>query len=280
MRMENKINTKLEELSTPGELVSYLDSPRRMQSSQYLYQYTTISALINMIRTHTMHLGNAKYMNDQLEYQNGSSDVWNNLFFTCFMMEDDESIGMWSMYAQPWRDGIKISIPKDILKKWVSEVHEIIEISQETKRPTGRKLDSLDEFRVWISAVAYSNAEGINLKKTSEFLQVGTVKNELIHNPHTCPELTGYIKDMAWSYEKELRIKAQFDNWQGFQRVAISLPDYVINSMIITASPLFEGDLTTRLKEAIQEQLGVGTSKFTGKLSIRNACDSCSLTVK
>ena len=43
------------------------------------------------------------------------------------MMEDDESIGMWSMYAQPWRDGIKISIPKDILKKWVSEVDEIIE---------------------------------------------------------------------------------------------------------------------------------------------------------
>ena len=278
--MENKINTKFEELKTHDELIAYLDSSRRLQNSRYLYQYTTISALVNMIRTRTMHLGNAKYMNDQLEYQNGSSDVWNNLFFTCFMMEDDESIGMWSMYAQPWRDGIKISIPKDILKKWVSEVDEIIEISQETKRPTGRKLASSDGFRVWISAVAYSNAEGINLKKTSEFLQVGTVKNELIHNPHTCPELTGYIKDMAWSYEKELRIKAQFDNWQGFQRAAIKLPDYVINSMIITASPLFDGDLITRLKEAIQEQLGVGTSKFTGKLSIRNACDNCSLTVK
>ena len=280
MHMENKINAKLEELTTPSELVSYLNSPRRIQNSRYLYQYTTISALVNMIRTRTMHLGNAQYMNDQLEYQNGSKDVWNNLFFTCFMMEDDESIGMWSMYAQPWRDGIKISIPKDILKKWVSEVDEIIEISQETKRPTRRKLSNLDQFRVWISAVAYSNAEGINLKKAQEFLQVGTVKNELIHNPHTLPELTGYIKDMAWSYEKELRIKAQFDNWQGFQRVAINLPDYVINSMIITASPLFEGDLTTRLKEAIEEQLGVGTSKFTGKLSIRKACDNCSLMVK
>ena len=84
-----------------------------------------------MLRSQTMHLSNAKYMNDQLEYQTGDPEIWKNLFFSCFMMEEDESIGMWSMYAQPWRDGVKISIPKDILRRWVKETKEIIELEKD-----------------------------------------------------------------------------------------------------------------------------------------------------
>ena len=112
-----------------NDLKKYLDSGARLNNSQYLYQYTTVSALVNMLRGKTMHLSNAKYMNDQLEYQNGDPEIWKNLFFSCFMMEEDESIGMWSMYAQPWRDGVKISIPKVILRRWVDETKELIEIS-------------------------------------------------------------------------------------------------------------------------------------------------------
>ena len=41
-------------------------------------------------------------MNDNLEYKNGDPHRLRNLFFSCFMCEDKESIGMWSMYAQPW----------------------------------------------------------------------------------------------------------------------------------------------------------------------------------
>ena len=64
-----------------NDLKKYLDSGARMNNSRFLYQYTTISALVNMLRSKTMHLSNAKYMNDQLEYQNGDSDIWGNLFF-------------------------------------------------------------------------------------------------------------------------------------------------------------------------------------------------------
>lgn len=262
------------------DLVKYLDSGARLSNSKYLYQYTSVSALVSMLRSQTMHLSNAKYMNDQLEYQNGDPGIWKNLFFSCFMMEEDESIGMWSMYAQPWRDGVKISIPKDILRRWVKETKELIEISQITKRPTGRAISDTDAFRIWLSAVAYSNYDGINLKEDAEILSCGTQENKILKNVPHHPELTGYIKDMAWAYEKEVRVKAQFDNSVGFERVAIKMPDYVVASMVITPSPLFEGDLMDRIEKEISHQMRTSTSKFVGKLKIRSACDSCSIKLE
>ena len=266
-----------EGIDNASDLINYLDAGARLSNSIYLYQYTSVSALVNMLRSKTMHLSNAKYMNDQLEYQNGDARVWENLFFSCFMMEEDESIGMWSMYAQPWRHGVKISIPKEILRRWVKEVKELVEISQQTKQPTGRVISDTDAFRIWLSAVAYSNFDGLSLKGDEEILRCGGQENKILKNiPHQ-PELTGYIKDMAWSYEKEVRVKVQFDNSVGFERVAIKMPDYVIESMVITPSPLFEGNLMDRIENEIKRQMKTSTSKFVGKLKIRSACDSCSI---
>lgn len=267
-------------IDNSSDLKKYLDFGSRLNSSQFLYQYTTVSALINMLRSQTMHLSNAKYMNDQLEYRNGDPQIWKNLFFSCFMMEDDESIGMWGMYAQPWREGVKISIPKEILRRWVNETSELIEISQESKQPTGRKISDKGAFRVWISTVAYSNFEGLETKSMAETLRCGLQENRILKNAPRRPELTGYIKDMAWSYEKEVRVKAHFNNEMGFERIAIKMPEYVIDSLVITPSPLFEGNIIERIKAEISRSIITDKSKFVDKLLIRSACDNCSIAKK
>lgn len=267
-------------IDNSSDLKKYLDFGSRLNSSQFLYQYTTVSALINMLRSQTMHLSNAKYMNDQLEYRNGDPQIWKNLFFSCFMMEDDESIGMWGMYAQPWREGVKISIPKEILRRWVNEISELIEISQKTKQPTGRKISDESAFRVWISTVAYSNFEGLEAKSAEETLRCGGQENRILKNAPRRPELTGYIKDMAWSYEKEVRVKAHFNNEMGFERIAIEMPEYVIDSLVITPSPLFEGNIIERIKAEISRSIITDKSKFVDKLLIRSACDNCSIAKK
>lgn len=121
--MSNKTNSKayiptvFQDIETPEELKCYLDdSMRRLDNTPYLHHYTNVSRVVDMIRSGTWHLGNAEGMNDNLEYKNGDATRWRNLFFSCFMCEDKESIGMWSMYAQPWEKGVKISIPKVAVK--------------------------------------------------------------------------------------------------------------------------------------------------------------------
>lgn len=269
-----------ETIDNSSDLIRYLDYGSRLNSSRYLYQYTTISALVNMLRSKTMHLSNAKYMNDQLEYKNGDPQTWDNLFFSCFMMEDDESIGMWGMYAQPWREGVKISIPKEVLRRWISDTSELIEISQESKQPTGRKISDTSAFKLWISTVAYSNFEGLEAKSMLETLRCGGQENQILKNVPRRPELTGYIKDMAWSYEKEVRVKARFDNKMGFERIAIEMPEYVIDSLVITPSPLFEGNIIERIKAEISRSILTDKSKFVDKLLIRSVCDNCSIAKK
>lgn len=269
-----------ETIDNSSDLIRYLDYGSRLNSSRYLYQYTTISALVNMLRSKTMHLSNAKYMNDQLEYKNGDPQTWDNLFFSCFMMEDDESIGMWGMYAQPWREGVKISIPKEVLRRWISDTSELIEISQESKQPTGRKISDTSAFKLWISTVAYSNFEGLEAKSMLETLRCGGKENQILKNVPRRPELTGYIKDMAWSYEKEVRVKARFDNKMGFERIAIEMPEYVIDSLVITPSPLFEGNIIERIKAEISRSILTDKSKFVDKLLIRSVCDNCSIAKK
>ena len=274
---KSKVPRKFSNINTSEELKLYLDDmTNRLKNSPYLYHYTTISNVVKMIKGKTWHLGNAAGMNDHLEYKNGDSHRWNNLFFSCFMGEDKENIGMWSMYAQPWEKGVKIALPKEVIRKWIRETKEILEISTSNYQPTGQAITIGENgARLKLSSVAYCNADSLQETKAKEKLMWSTATNTNIKDAVRIPELTGYIKDMAWSYEKEIRIKAEFDNIGNIKRVAIPLIDEVIDAMTITASPLFEGDLRAELEREIAQQIKTGKSIFTNRLNIRTICQEC-----
>ena len=275
-------------INTTSELRLYLDdSINRLKSSKYIHHYTTLENVVKMICGGSWHLGDAARMNDKLEYENGDEQRWNNLFFSCFMCEDKESIGMWSMYAQPWEKGVKISLPSKAVRDWIYSAKELWEISIKDYNPTGRTipLDN-DTVSLRLSAVAYSNADSVQ-EITEEKLMWSNQTNRNIHNAVRIPELTGYVKDMAWAYEKEIRVKAEFHDAGGIQRVAVPLTSEIISQMIITASPLFEGDLQQELEKSVAKHMGANNpysisnsmkidhSIFTHRLNIKTICQNC-----
>lgn len=278
--MNNKKTEKsmaFAKITTPSELAKYLDNvSSRLQKRVYLYHYTKLPNLIAMFRSKCWHLCSAKDMNDLLEYKNGDSSRWNNLFFASFMTESKESIGMWSMYSQPWERGVKIAIPVAIVKNWIKKCTEIFEVDLNTKQLTGQKIKISPNVTLWLSSVAYSNAESLEYTGMQETISWSNRHNSNIKNATTIPELTGYIKDNAWDYEKEVRLKAEFDNIHNFKRVAIALPDEVLDAMIITAGPLFEGDLLDEIKKEIQRTVETDTSLFSGNLKLESICINCS----
>lgn len=277
-------------IDTISGLRFYLDdSANRLKSSIYIHHYTTLENVVKMICGGSWHLGNAAKMNDKLEYENGDAQRWDNLFFSCFMCEDKESIGMWSMYAQPWEKGVKISLPSKDVRDWINAANELWEISIKDYKPTGRTIPlDKDKVSLRLSAVAYSNADSMQ-DSSEEKLMWSNQTNRNIHNAVRIPELTGYIKDMAWAYEKEIRVKAEFQNAGEIQRVAVPLTNEIISRMIITASPLFEGDLQKELEKMIADQLGVDKSYnisnsmkidhsiFTHRLKIKTICQNCQI---
>ena len=267
---------KFEDITKDVQLIEYLDSVNdRLKNRKYIYHYTTVEKCIKMFLSRVWFLSNAKDMNDQLEFKNGDGSRWENIFFASFMSDVDESIGMWSMYSQPWRDGVQIAIPVDIAKKWINNITVIREISCDNYQPTGREITVDKKNRVFLSSVAYTNCD--NDAGEEQRLTWSNAKNNHILNPSHHPMLTGYIKDSAWDYEKEIRVKAVINNIHRFKRVAIDIPDTVFDNMIITASPLFEGLLKTRMEEEIKRDYNIDKSIFTGRIKIPSACDNCSL---
>lgn len=163
--MRTKMGFK--EIYKINDLIKYLDLNDRLKNSEMVYHYTTISSAVSIIDSMCWHLGTPRKMNDRLEYERGDKTQWNNLFFSSFMCEENESIGMWSMYSQPWKNGVKITIPTKSLKKWIREVKEITIIEADDKKREGNiiKIDK-QKTKLWLSAVAYhSESTQFGIKK-------------------------------------------------------------------------------------------------------------------
>lgn len=263
------------EIETIKDLIAYLDDKERLNNRDYLYHYTTIQNAIAIFKSKTWHLGNPRNMNDMVEYNNGDSKRWENIFFASFMTENKESIAMWSMYSQPWKDGVKITIPKAIMKIWVDNINEILEVSSKDHKVTKRSIPVNEKNIVHLSSVAYSNIVDGDSENKSRTLTWSNKTNTQILDITCSSELTGYIKDSAWDYEKEIRLKAEFENTFGFERVAVRVPDNVLDKMIISSGPLFEGDLSRRIAYEIKRDIQMGKSFFTKKLNIKPICDDC-----
>ncbi|PKM96124.1 MAG: hypothetical protein CVU84_03890 [Firmicutes bacterium HGW-Firmicutes-1] len=266
--------SRFDEISTAEQLINYLKSSRRLENSSYLYHYTKLENALLIIKNRRWHLSSALHMNDLLEYKNGDPARWKNIFSVSYMGENRESIGMWSMYSQPWENGVKIAIPKSVMLKWVKGIRKAYEVDARTQKENGRVI-LLKEGQIFCSAVAYCNTDSRELNTEEELTTWSTVHNKILKNVANIPELTGYVKNEAWSYEKEIRLRVEFENSNGFSKIAVEIPEEVIDSIIITAGPLFEGNLKDKIQETIQRNIAVDNSLFANRFKMKTICESC-----
>lgn len=262
--------TDFKKIKNPDELITYLcNVTDRLSHTSMLCQYTSLRAVIGIISNGCWYLGSPKNMNDGLELQQGL-DSRDDIFFSSFMAEQKESIAMWSMYAQPWEDGVMISIPVKEFKQWIRGVKKVYCADPRTKKPDRTAFVHRNKAKISIARVAYSNQ---NTNGEVESLLCGTARNDLLKSIQD-PSLIGYIKDDAWSYEKEVRLRVDLGTGVHYQGIAIDVPDYIIHSMVITKGPRFQGDLMKRLKAECRRDMKTESSLFYDKLKY-TPCDGC-----
>ncbi len=262
--------TNFKKIETANELINYLkDTSSRLRNTTVVCQYTNLRAVVSIISERCWYLGSPKNMNDGLELKQGL-DSRDDIFFSSFMTEQRESIAMWSMYAQPWEDGVMIAIPVPEFKRWIKDIKIVYSADIKTKKPDRNTFVHLDKATISVTRVAYSNQ---NKQGDILSLSCGNTKNSLFKSIND-PSLIGYIKDDAWSYEKELRLRIDLGKSVNYKGVAIDIPEYVIDSMIITKGPRFEGNLLERLEKEINQKIKIDSSLFYGKLK-STPCDGC-----
>ena len=274
--MEKNKTRGFESIQTAQELIAYLDSLDRLKNRKYLYHYTTLASVVGIYRNGKWYLGRAKNMNDRFEYEKGDSYQWDKIYFSSFMAESKESLGMWSMYSQPWEQGVQIAIPISDARRWIKETNDLFEVPQGMQG--GGFYPSIDDtaWTINFSSVAYSDEFSRGDEPGPVRLTWSNQENTQFQHLAKDPKLTGYVKDNAWDYEKEVRLKVTFKKKQDFQKIAVPVPDYILDSLIIFASPLFKGNLEQELKKAIDREYKTDQSLFTDRLqNIKEKCDNC-----
>lgn len=279
--MEKKASvTNFSKINSPQDLIAYLsDSANRLENTknktaQYVYHYTKLSNVVSIINSRSWWLNSPKTMNDGLEFQNISEfEQRSAVFFASFMCGSNESIAMWSMYAQPWEDGVFIRIPVEVFKKWIRNTKTIYPVfCPENQNPVLDK-SAIPYEQLSVVRVAYTNADSVQYE-SEEILICGKAENKLLKNTPHLPDLVGYVKDLAWEYEHEVRVLATVDKNIRYDKLAIELPDDLIDSIEIVAGPRFSGNLSERIMKEVQRLFITKRSLFSDKLNWI-PCDSC-----
>lgn len=261
---------KFEDIDNPIQLVQFLNSKAKINSlsEQYVSHYTSFDAARKILSNRRFYLANPACMNDGLEFYSKSMDC-SKMYFASFSLENTENIGMWSMYGQPWEDGIKISIPKKLFIRWPDYIHRIYHINETSYETLLENPLTDDMFKLSVSRVAY--VEWNKEREVSRIRCGEKAENKALKDVE-CQILSGYIKDVAWSYEKELRLRIDLNGALNEKRMAVDIPDDIYRQIIITTGPRFnhkENDLKTLGEHEIVSSI------FTGKLNYVY-CDKCS----
>lgn len=271
---ENKESTNLSKVSTPQELISYLSSNDRLDSSKQVYHYTRLSSILNIIKSGYWIVRSPKGMNDSFEYQNWNEDDWKNIFFISFMSEQKENIGMWSLYAQPWSNGVKVAIDAKAFKHWIKSTKTIYKANPQTFEVYEDIAFVIGEnAKITSSAVAYSDFESLN-ESVEEHIHVGGAKNDMLKRATGVPSLAGYIKNDAWDYEKEVRLRIDLERHIECEAVAIKLTEELINAITIIKGPRFNGDLQKAIEQELEKNIPNGASLFFDRIA-SIPCDNC-----
>jgi|GEM_PF-822787 len=284
---DSKPISNLSEVSTIDELISYLENRvRNIDKTTMLHQYTTIGAAKAIISRSEFYIGSPENMNDILEYNHFSREKWQNIFFSCFMENDNESIAMWSQYAQPWSQGVRLSIPIIYLKAWLKDLKTIYPADPKTKdRTNDYSAIALHRFKKSLHMVAYTNEDDLKSYYGPAEINVGKASQKNITGLYDNDSMCGYVKNSAWSYEKEIRFRFEIDKRlcisnNAVKGIIIPISDEVLKSIEIMKGPRMEtssGEWTSLIE--IMNEKGLKPPResiFAGKLQ-NMACDRCKL---
>ncbi len=277
LRLSRNLQTLFIDAISPEELIKALQSKASSvqntynDNTRYVCHYTKMSAVTAIMKSKKWYIGSPQNMNDGLELMHLEDAHADNLFFASFCLDEKENIGMWSMYAQPWEEGVLIRIPVEKFKAWIRDGATIYDADSKTKKAGS----PIQNAKILFHAVAYTNADS-KVGKEKDLLVCGSQENDHPIDVQSEPALRGYVKDIAWAYENEYRMRIETDPAETHSAVAIDIPEDVLKSFEFVTGPRFNGNFLALIRQQVNRSLDPvkKESLFTGRLTWVY-CDSC-----
>lgn len=171
--------------------------------------------------------------------------------------------------------GCKIAIDGVAFKKWIRGIKEVYVADPDNYEVFPEPIPISESTKIHHTAIAYADLENTGQAET---LRYSNKINTSLKNVPNTPILCGYIKNDAWIYERELRLRVDVDKQLPCRAIALKLTEELINAITIVKGPRFEGELVSTIQKELDAEkassIDTDKSLFFGKLKIIS-CDFC-----
>lgn len=246
---------------------------RKGCSHKQFYHYTTWNSIVAIMREQSFLLtrGNAMIINDQHEaIMKGSYHEWNKTFIGSFSFGSSENMAMWGLYGLPWEDAVRIAIPQSAMLRWIESIKQV------DLWENNRVTESIRHFDVTLADIGY--VDGIADTPVLK-VKYGRDNNAILHDNETNavdrdPRLTGYIKNIAWCYENEVRLKIRLPHEMWVEKIRVSMPKETVDAITLTTGPCFRWK-SDSLYDQLDKENRISDSGFSNMVRYRPLCSLC-----
>lgn len=261
---------KLRDVDSVESLIDYLTTKGR--NHDYYYHYTSWDSFVNIYekRSFLLTRGDSLRINDQHESSvKGAAEVWAKTYIGSFAYGSSENMAMWGLYGLPWEDAIRIAIPRAEMVKWLESI----------ALPGGVDVKDCCDIKPKVSLADIVYVEGkrgstnLSLYCHNESLKTDNIVG--LNDVGSASEMTGYIKNYAWHYENEVRIKVELPQAIKGEKICVKIPDSMINAMNITTGPCFERKINDNVFNFLNQQGKITTSGFESLVKYKVLCSLC-----
>lgn len=262
---------KITDVKDIDSMISYLKEKGKKHINYY--HYTTWDSLAKIIHNKTFLLtrGNSLSINDQHEaLMKGSRNEWNKTYIGSFAFGASENMAMWGLYGLPWQDAVRISIPQNEMNSWINR------IAQVDLFDNGYIYDYHGAFDISLNDIVYVNGESgsESLQLTHRGKSITVSDTYPLYGIDTAPKMTGFIKNYAWQYENEVRLRIRLTNDTGYEKISVYIPDDIINSITVTTGPYFKWK-NDDIYNSLVTKNRISESGFKNLVRYKALCDMC-----
>jgi len=272
MELEKK---QFESLGSPEELNQFLKKKGGNHTGGY-FHYSNINALKGMLGSRKLHLSSGLEMNDWLEIKKGSPEEWQRIYVASFSYGNDENMAMWGIYGEPLADALRIKFRCKSLRDCIAKlsINSIEGIGLSQVQDDGSYTPLNAEFLIELTDVAYlSHSNTYNtLYWSNEVMRESQQK--YLKDLYRTPSFAGCLKNVAWRYEREVRILVKVKNrMTDVKKIAIDIGDALDDVEVLCGPCLKQGHLKSELSNIYKNR--TSESESLGQIYMQNKCAKC-----
>lgn len=261
----------INDINNTEELIQFLK--QKGNNHNNYYHYTTWDSLEKIMKYGTFLLtrGNSLNINDQHEaIMKGSWQEWNKTYIGSFAFGESENMAMWGLYGLPWEDAVRISISKTAMNQWIESIDHV-----EVWR-NNRVVGQVQNAEIALNDVVYVSGQSgsSDLRLTHAGKHSSTSNKRALWGVDRAPQMTGYIKHFAWSYENEVRLRIHVPHDVGSEKILVHIPPEVLDTFSVTTGPSFTWR-NSALYDKLSDNGKLNESTFLHLVKYKSLCSMC-----